>query len=202
MLTLNVLKLKESLELAVRMRETYESKFVKTTEISVDSFTKICSDEIGKPIEINTLASLDASKFCIKGIEVAFNDHYEIWILEEKNLCRRRFVTIKELFHVLLDCPEYRNFDFKNHTFETVTDGPQVGNSLPSAQSEFFAEYAAMEFLFPLSHRKEIIKHQPNPNYLQIATQYRIPQIYVERCLAKTHMDYFSVYTPQTDQHH
>lgn len=120
---------------------------------------------------------------------------YTIVHLKAQNLCWNRLVICKELFHVLLDSEESRNIEISNHLTEFMTSFPDV-SSVPSMAviSEWQAEFAAMEFLFPYADRK-IILSKNNFASSDIATRYRIPKLMVERYLSKEYMLFLEEYS-------
>jgi hypothetical protein len=104
----------------------------------------------------------------------------KIRIVKGLNTCWRRLVTCKELFHVLFDCPEFQRLDLQEH-IESSLYVQLNGNG--SVQAEFYTEIAAMEFLFPYKDREAILKHNSNPDTLELAKRYMVPQFYIEKYL-------------------
>lgn len=108
---------------------------------------------------------------------------YAICYIKNLNNCWKRFVLCKELFHVLLDNPEYANIELINHIEHCTSEAPDLGPTPASAQIEFFAEYSAMEFLFPFEERLKIKEASSDLDFAKIAETYKVPRIYVERYL-------------------
>jgi len=155
---------------------------------SVNMLLKLCCEKLGKKIElleINASAEVKA----IDGFYLAMEDgSYKIGIKEGLNNCWKRFVICKELFHVLFDNPEYVCDDLSTHIEDCVSDSPVLSASPPSVQTEFLAEYAAMEFLFPFADRKALFDSGKPIDYGEIAQRYKVPRIYVERYLTPHRM--------------
>lgn len=119
----------------------------------------------------------------ILAFSLEYVDRSEICILGGLNYCHKKLALCKELFHVILSNPDSVSVEF-DETIEKCV----AGGSLDSiASSEFVAEIAAMEYLFPYTHRIGICK---NPFDLDvIAQRYRIPKLIVEQYLTKPRME-------------
>lgn len=100
-----------------------------------------------------------------------------------------RFVTVKELFHVVLDEEACRTIKIEQHLAEVFATFP-VPDSTPgfNVVSEILAEIAAMEFMFPYARRREEVAVD-NPDFRAIAEKYGIPQALVEQYMAQDFMD-------------
>lgn len=121
-----------------------------------------------------------------------------IVLAKELNQCWKRYCVCKELFHILIDKEEYRNLDVFSHTESVAVDFQlDDSNPEPSVSAEFLAEVAAMEFLFPYAKREAILAGSKSPDFLNIAIQYRIPQILVDRYLSKNRMEPLAPYKRQ-----
>ena len=70
-----------------------------------------------------------------------------------------------------------------------------MGEPAESVAVEFFAEVAAMEFLFPYCCRIKELAGQFNGNFLAIAEKYRTPQVLVEKYLSKGYMEFLVPYS-------
>jgi hypothetical protein len=82
--------------------------------------------------------------------------------------------------------------DMYKHLEEILLPAPEGPLSiyLPGT-SEWMAEIAAMQFLMPHSERLALVKPgAPAVNYLEIAKQYKIPQVFVEQYLSKAWLDF------------
>lgn len=147
---------------------------------------KLCVQELNKPVTIVVITDSKNDKVkTIKGSYLALVDSYQICLVENLNPCWKRFVICKELFHVLFDNPEFENMELSSHIEDCVSETPAVEDTPEAAQSEFLAEYSAMEFLFPYVDRLAIINKGEPIDYMAVAKHYRVPRIYVERYLTE-----------------
>lgn len=137
-------------------------------------------------LEIDELYSVsDARGFFL----VDAKGNYKIIHLKGQNLCWERLVICKELFHVMLDSEESRNICIASHLDEFMSSYPNreiVPNK--AVVSEWQAELAAMEFLFPFKDRFIITSKQDFVSS-DIAARYRIPKVMVERYLSSEYMN-------------
>lgn len=83
----------------------------------------------------------------------------EIFVMAGESSAWKRFATVKELCHILIDT----DMDFQPDpcvTIANMKDTPQFleEHSPPAADSEHLAEVIAMELIYPLEHRREDIK--------------------------------------------
>lgn len=137
------------------------------------------------------ILELDEEKHAVVSMCVMHNDgSSDIVLAKGLNHCWKRYSICKEIFHILIDQEQYRNLDIFAHT-EMVSVGVALDDSnvQPGVAAEYLAEFAAMEFLFPYANREAIIKSIKEPDYLAIATQYRIPQLLVDKYLSKLRME-------------
>jgi Zn-dependent peptidase ImmA (M78 family) len=151
------------------------------TRRSVDYLLNICSEYLQKTVTTQLIPNQDANQKSIRGFCVSYGDSYKICLLAEMNLCWRRFVLCKELFHVVLDEDRYRTTEIYSHVEEVVATLFEPTSAGPGAVSEALAEIAAMEFLFPYADRIQI----PGPilDYHAIAERYKVPQVLIETYL-------------------
>ncbi len=115
----------------------------------------------------------------------------DIAIAKGLNFCWKRFVIAKEIFHGILDADEYHNMDVFSHLESVLASFPDSAHKTsPSAEAEFLAEVATMEFFFPYEKRAEEMAVGPDVrNYQALALKYRIPLVKVERFLSDEYMD-------------
>lgn len=137
-------------------------------------------------LELNELYSVsEARGFFLVDSE----GNYKIAHLKGQNPCWNRLVICKELFHVLLDSEESRNISIAAHLDEFMSSYPNRDDVPNEAViSEWQAELAAMEFLFPFKDRFTIIEKQDFVSS-DIAARYRIPKVMVERYLSDEYMN-------------
>ncbi len=178
------------------MTEQYKlySRAAGHTQRSVDDLEWLCGEYLGKTVSVLDL-QLAADELAIRGMFAALSDgSYEIYLLADLGERERRFVKCKELFHVVLDDENCRSMDIYAH-LELATVAFSVAGSNPESPvaCEALAEIAAMEFLFPYAERVEVIERSGgNVDYPAIATQYGIPQLYVEMYLSDPMMTEFA----------
>lgn len=163
----------------------------------------ICGEHVERPIEYKVLDVEQKENPSIHGFYIRKPTNYVICVQQNTNLCWRRFVVCKEIFHVLLDSrldgDTYRSTDIFSHVEEVTRTFP-IAESRPreSAAIEQLAEIAAMEFMFPYEERVSILRNAEEQgtdvDYFQIADRYKVPQVYIELYLAVGVMEYFSVY--------
>lgn len=165
---------------------------------SIDELQRICISEIGKNIEVLE-HEIHYEAQPIKSYVLSFDDdRYQIVYLAGQNLCWRRMVLCKELFHVLLDDEDSRNKNVKSlideATFQSIqTPTQQKITPSKALQMEWLAEAAAMEFLFPYKERENVLnKLFPNEeiDYGEIADRYKVPRFYVEQYLSEKRMEF------------
>jgi Zn-dependent peptidase ImmA (M78 family) len=184
------------LDKASELSELYHMHVLGTphSKKSIDDLVWVCTTYLQKNI---TLQELDASvtRKSINGFYVSYGTSYKIVLHSGMNLCWRRFVLCKELFHVLIDAEPYRSMDISAHVEEVTSTFP-VLESKPGqpAISEMMAEIAAMEFMFPYANRLQELANTPIA-YIGIAEKYKIPQVFVEQYLSESYMQYLGAFT-------
>lgn len=161
---------------------------------SIDDLEWVCGEYLGRRAQIHELR-IEAGERSVRGFFVAYADgRYEIYRLADLTERERRFVTCKELFHVILDEEPCRNMDLLSHLEEAYSSFT-FDESHPNiaVKAEMLAEIAAMEFLFPYARRvEEIERNGRDDNFFSmVAAKYGIPQIYVEQYLSDHYMEEF-----------
>lgn len=116
------------------------------------------------------------------------NGDYTIALLGGQNPCWTRLVLCKELFHVLLDSEESRNIFVASHLDDYLYSQFPDQDTLPKKGviSEFQAEFAAMEFLFPYADRAQIVRAPYDSAAL--AERYKVPKVKIEKFLSERYM--------------
>jgi hypothetical protein len=163
---------------------------------SVDNLLKTCEEFLKTKINRKELeiqkddSSVLGAYFNVKNVD---EECFEICYVQGLNYCWKRYVTCKELFHVILDKEEYRNMDIGSHIEQVTTAFPD-SEAEPdnSVAVELFAEISAMEFLFPYKSRVEELKGPLNGNFYAIADKYKAPQVLVEKYLSNAWMDFLA----------
>lgn len=153
---------------------------------SLDDFRNYC--ETIADIDVTFHPELTFQAPLPRGFYLAMPDgKYEICILPGQERVWERFVLCKELFHVLLDKQLSDSIFSNGENLERHLEhflGTDVFETTPSVQSEFLAEIAAMEFLFPYEHRMKQIDHDAQ----DISDRYQIPKAKVEQFLHENFM--------------
>lgn len=197
--------IKNCLDVAQNYRESYFAYEHSQMDLfmSVNGLFRIVRKEF-KDINLKLSFHPDPhEEHCLNSfLVVRDNGDYEICLLKEMTNCWNRFALCKELFHVILDKESARNASVIDHLADfrnSIMDGSIAGKE--SSHSEILIEFAAMQFLFPYAKRKNFLEkiEQKQFNerewqniYMDIATQLRIPRLYVEEYLAPMRMDLFS----------
>jgi len=144
----------------------------------------ICQKYLGKKINVLTHETpWDGGSilaFCI-----TYDDYYDICLLDKMNYCHNKFALCKELFHTIISNPEFQSIDVSNTINTCITGGSLTG----AASSEFLAEIAAMEYLFPYTKRLHYVSSGDLIDYDEIAYTHRIPRLLIEKYLTKPRMD-------------
>lgn len=113
---------------------------------------------------------------------------YEIIILPGQKFCWNRFVLCKELFHVLLDVEDkqriFAHNDVDAHLEKYMYEDSPDSSPL-NVQSEWLAEFAAMEFLFPHAHRAK----QIDVDSAVLAERYKVPKQKVEEYMRPKYIE-------------
>lgn len=142
----------------------------------------ICTRYLNKKINLLTHETpWDGSS--ILAFFVAHPEHYDICLLDGMNYCYRKFALCKELFHIIIDNPEFQSVDF-DYTIDKCVNGGQLNGA---DSNEYIAEIAAMEYLFPFRIRKMLVE-SGDVDYEKVAIQYRIPRLLVEKYLTDYRM--------------
>ncbi len=143
----------------------------------------VCTRYLGKKIRTYT-HNTPWDKGSIVAFNVAYEDYYDICLLGELNYCYSKFALCKELFHVIIDNPEFQSIDYGTRINQCIIGGVLLGPD----SNEYVAEIAAMEYLFPFKDREAILK-QTDIDFDTIALTYRIPRLLVETYLNELRMD-------------
>lgn len=155
---------------------------------SVEDFLLYCQSVA--QIEVNDHPNHTHTGALPRGMFIPFDGgRYEIVILPGQKYCWKRFVLCKELFHVLIDVNDKENIfinrDVDSHIEQYMDKSNGLPNTPQNVQAETLAEIAAMEFLFPYSHRLE----QVGTDSGILAHRYKIPKALVEKYLLAHYID-------------
>lgn len=153
---------------------------------NLESFVETVRRLLGVDVRLLQL-QIDKDDSAVYSACVMYEDkHCDVLFVDGLNTCWRRYVVCKELFHIIIDLPEYRNMDIEQHVQELTVAFPDDDSSPEKAAvAEFIAEIAAMEFLFPYQRRQQELERAKGvPDYLAIARKYRVPVLFVDRYLS------------------
>lgn len=184
--------LKETVSIAKTITEQYELFHItgNNPQKSIDYLIDIVKKNLTNEINIVEV-DISYDKSAIYSMCIIKPDNaIDIVIAEDLNYCWKRFAICKEIFHLLIDQPEYRTLDIELHTESVLIAFPK-DDAIPSTsvQVEFLAEVAAMEFLFPYKSRlMQLSTGAGNVNFPEIAQKYKMPQIFVERYLTDNYI--------------
>jgi hypothetical protein len=173
------------------VNDIYKTNFLSFGEPlkSLDDLIETCNLFLDKKITIN-LHNQRFSDHPIRGFYLSLEDSYEIGILNGQNFCWQRFVTCKEIFHVLLDENNTQSIDIEQLIDEVTIKFPEVDHGAsPSAATELLTEICAAEFLFPYASRKKHITSNKKIDFLTIAAEIKIPRLMVEKFLSPSAME-------------
>lgn len=140
----------------------------------------------------------------IKGRVKVWSDRAEIVIPQDQNRCWKRFVACKELAHVAIDSVGTHTqniIDLIRSCCSPVKPSAAAWPIDRDVTSERIAIIAAGELLFPFAERHierdKILSG--SQKYLDIASFYRIPEVYVEYFLSERMMDTLAELHRQVD---
>jgi hypothetical protein len=176
---------------ARQVREQYRqySRDGNALPYSVDDLHAVCEKYLEMQIQISDLPPGIGGNI-IMGVSVLWERdgvrRGDIRVRQDIPLNDQRFIRCKELFHLVLRDESYRTTRIYEHLEEVFTTFPQVdGDPGPAAISEFLAEVAAMEFLFPFEVRHTALKR---PDFEDISRTYGVPRARIERYLSPQYM--------------
>jgi hypothetical protein len=193
-------QLKYCLDKAAEITEQYVSMHIAHDDPrrSVDNLLHTCRVYLHKQIEVRKV-----------DISPGVNNPWGAFEFDEvankyivafaKNLPRdwERFILAKELFHVVMDQPEYHNMDLVAHIADMTFCFPSANSPKHEAVAiELLAEIATMEFLFPYRRRVEELKGPNKDNPLAIASKYDAPQVFCEAYMSTAFLDPMKPYFP------
>lgn len=167
---------------------------------AVKLLTRTCVNDLKKTIHtkiIDIPATPLPKESALKAFFVLQKGEYWVCVEKTENKCWRRFYTCKELFHIVLDKPEYHSLDLSAHIAEMTTSVFGEESSSPAVVVEHLAEIAAMEYMMPYAVRATEISTVNDNNYLPIAEKYMVPLVKVEKYLSKSHMEYLADFVPK-----
>lgn len=195
-------KIKSALDICQNLRDAYFTNFHKDKPfISVNDLLTIVQTLYGKKVTLSYLNEDHNEHSMYSFVYVYHDGSYEICLLGGLTNCWQRFALCKELFHVILDEEDHRNPNLAMHLadFRQSVHEYQIDGSAASC-NEILTEFAAMQFLFPHSRRREIADlaktridngEASKEVYKDIAIEYRIPRLMIEEYLSDYMIDFF-----------
>lgn len=181
-----------ALDKAKEMADHYQLRYAvggAHTLKSVSVLVEVVQGSIDGALKIVEMKEQHGSTTPARGFFlVDANGDYTIALLGGQNLCWSRLVLCKELFHVLLDTDESRNIFVTSHLDDYLYSQFPAQETMPKKGviSEFQAEFAAMEFLFPYADRARI-SLAPYDS-AELAERYKLPKVMVEKYLSDRYM--------------
>jgi hypothetical protein len=146
----------------------------------------VCSRYLSKKINVLNHASPWAGGPILAFI-VSYPTKFDICLLGQLNYCYSKFALCKELFHVIIQNPEFMSID-SDSTIEQCSAGGLLSEV---AGSEFVAEIAAMEYVFPFQERVKVFQ-SGNVDIEALAHERKIPKLLLERYLTKGSLNAFA----------
>lgn len=169
-------------------------------ERDVEHLIQTCNKYLNGNIRVLVMDDMRQDNSPILGAYIAKVDGADICLIQGLNHCWTRFVTCKEVFHVVLDKEEYRNMSISEHVDEVTVAFPDSDASTPGAPvlAEKLAEIAAMEFLIPYKQRIVEIgaANGEGVNHTLIAAKYKVPRVLVETYFSSSYMESLAKYSP------
>lgn len=181
MMQIPLADMRRCIDAARNLREAYRLQVLNgsASRKSIDQLHKLVCEYLGKTVLIE---ELEVVKNSAGALYLAINDgSYEIYLTEGMTDNERRFALCKELFHVVIDVDEYHSVNLYSHIYDVVAKFPEPNSRpKPPTASEFLAEVAAMEFMFPYEDREHLAGNGRSPDFTNAAERYGLPQDFVE----------------------
>jgi Zn-dependent peptidase ImmA (M78 family) len=163
-----------------------EGETVHSVPQIVTAFEKVYA------VKIRRFKVPDLKDNLVRGAYLSFGQ--DVRILIDKNLPPdwERYITVKELCHLILTDPEYMTEEpvalLEAMIHEETT--PLDGEAPLDLVSDMWAKWAAYEILFPHEDREEAAKTLPSNDtaMFALAEKYEVPEHVVDWVLSETHM--------------
>lgn len=131
-----------------------------------------------------------------------YSDHAKIFYRPRPilNLCWRRYVSFKELCHLVIDNEDSFTGNPVALVEGLITDLPNL-EKRPDLLSERLSHFIALELMFPWPVRAEIYKmHQGGKSNLEIAQHCKFPEKAVITIVSKEHRNMSEFYNKIIDE--
>lgn len=152
----------------------------------------------------------------IKGRIDRYENYADIVVSSKLNYCWRRFVSVKEMCHLIIDTEDglvdYSTAaDSKEKLQKLINDliapsgaGANSASDPCSDQwvSDTLAQFCAAELMFPIADRDIAhgLVNEGKETILSLATSYRVPARYVEMSLSPLGMNLFGSFARKAEQ--
>ncbi len=156
----------------------------------------VISQQTGKPIFIKKM-QIRYDKTDVRALFLNYQDRFEIYVADGFDTESLRYYKIRELFHIVVDKPEFHTSDLIGHIDNMLLRSPPEGVASTLGHpviAEHLSQAAATEFLFPHSDRVALRKADGNVDYDKIASDYGIPKWLIERAMTEAYMAEWAPY--------
>lgn len=159
-------------------------------DLPVEEFQRVVGQMYGLKIE-KFQVPFEAT--FLRGMLERYGDRAVIYVRKNQDEDWKRFVSIKELCHLVIDEPEDWSISGASIIRKLISEY-KIDKGKPAdrvIQSEVFAEIAAIELLYPHEGRAVDISNLESSatTIAKIASYYDIPEAIVERALSENHME-------------
>jgi Zn-dependent peptidase ImmA (M78 family) len=161
-------------------------------DLPVETFQYIISQMY--KLEITKLQVAFEGAF-LRGLMERYGNKVLIYVKKNMDEDWKRFIAVKELCHVMNDEEE----DWSTVGVKTVRSlisefKTEKDKTAPnSAQSEVFAEFAAIELLFPFPDRVKELDSGANGSarsFAVLSNWYKIPEVFIARSLSEDYHEF------------
>lgn len=165
----------------------------------VELLRRACQVHLGASFSMETLeVAIPPKGPALKAFVVRVGENvFDIRVAPGLDPAQKRFVLCKELFHIVIDKPEYRSTDLLPHIGEMTKDIPfHAGPKNPAVICEHLAEIGAMEYLLPFAVRAREAAAVQNGDYAPVSDKYCLPLVKVEQYLSPEYMEWLGPFAP------
>lgn len=165
----------------------------------VEQLKRACQVHLKANLSLETLeVAIPPKGPALKAFVVRLDDNtYDIRIAPGLDPAQKRFVIAKELFHIVLDKPEYRSIELIPHISEMTKEIPfNAGPKSPSVICEHLAEIGAMEYLLPYARRVGEAAAVQGGDFTAVAQKYCLPLVKVEQYLSPEYLEWLGPFAP------
>ena len=143
-------------------------------------------------LSIETIAVEFPGKFT-RGVLLRYRDKVIIPVRHNLENSWQNFTVVKEISHIILDQEEDWSFEGVKTITNLLDDYllmDKSSNAKNISQSEFLAELAALEIMYPHDCRTHDLKKIKNneTSKFKIAIQHKIPEVMIVKALSERHI--------------